>query len=74
MTVIQGHDVPIAAFLSAMRGDRPHHGWLFAGPEGVGKASLALLAARRLLAEAADPSLEPHGLALRNDHPHRIFA
>jgi DNA polymerase III subunit delta' len=66
---IQGQDAPIAAFLSAMRGDRPHHGWLFAGPEGVGKASLAFLAARRLLAEAADPALAPQGLSLADDHP-----
>ena len=69
MTEIKGHDAPIAAFLSAMRGDRPHHGWLFAGPEGVGKARLAFLAARRLLAEAADPMLDRQGLALAPDHP-----
>jgi DNA polymerase III subunit delta' len=66
---ILGQNTPINAFLSAMRGERPHHGWLFAGAEGVGKASLALLAARRLLAEAADPSLEQAGLRLSENHP-----
>ncbi len=69
MTTIVGHDATIAAFLSAMRGDRPHHGWLFAGDEGVGKASLAMSAARRLLAEAADPNLTGESLHLREDHP-----
>jgi DNA polymerase III subunit delta' len=66
---ILGQDAPINAFLSAMRGERPHHGWLFAGEQGLGKASLALLAARRLLAEAADPSLEQAGLSLSENHP-----
>lgn len=32
-----------------------HHGWIFAGPEGVWKARFAMLAARRLLAGAAQP-------------------
>ncbi len=32
-----------------------HHGWIFAGPEGVGKARFAMLAARRLLAGAGQP-------------------
>jgi DNA polymerase III subunit delta' len=52
-----------------MRGPRGHHGWLFAGPEGVGKASLAMIAARRLLAESADPTLSQHGLTLSDTHP-----
>jgi DNA polymerase III subunit delta' len=69
VTAILGHDATIDAFLSAMRGGRPHHGWLFAGSEGLGKASLALAAAKRLLAEAADPRLVQQGLDLPNDHP-----
>jgi DNA polymerase III subunit delta' len=69
VTEIIGHDAQVNAFLAAMRGERPHHGWLFAGAEGLGKASLAMQAARRLLAEAADPSLEPAGLALSPTHP-----
>ena len=32
-----------------------HHGWIFAGPEGVGKARFAMLAARRLLAGPGQP-------------------
>ncbi|MGK3893797.1 hypothetical protein ABI043_14350, partial [Enterococcus faecium] len=42
-----------------------HHAWLFTGPEGIGKASFARIAARRLLAEAADPD----GLAPGFDVP-----
>jgi DNA polymerase III subunit delta' len=69
MTEIVGHEATINSFLAAMRGERPHHGWLFAGSEGLGKASLAIAAARRLLAEAADPGLPSEGIALRPDHP-----
>jgi len=32
-----------------------HHGWIFAGPEGVGKARFAMLAARRILAGPGQP-------------------
>lgn len=66
---ILGHEDAIAAFLSAMRGERPHHGWLFAGPEGVGKANLALQLARRVLAEAAGLMPAGHGLEVPEDHP-----
>jgi DNA polymerase III subunit delta' len=52
-----------------MRGERPHHGWLFSGAEGLGKATLALKLARRLLAEATDPNLPVAGLEIREDHP-----
>ena len=55
--------------MTAMRGQRRHHGWLFAGPEGIGKASLAIMAARRLLAESADPTLGQNGLTLSDTHP-----
>jgi DNA polymerase III subunit delta' len=69
MTNIQGHDASINAFMAAMRGTRSHHGWLFAGPEGIGKASLAKTTARRLLAEAADPKLGFDTIELSPAHP-----
>lgn len=53
--MIAGHRPQIEAFLAAMQGKRPPHGWIFAGPKGLGKASLAQLLATRLLAEAAGP-------------------
>ncbi|NIJ06979.1 DNA polymerase-3 subunit delta' [Sphingomonas vulcanisoli] len=57
-----GHDEAIAAFMEAARSDRLHHAWLLAGPEGVGKASFAQLAARWLLAGA------PESFAISDEH------
>jgi DNA polymerase III subunit delta' len=48
-----GNTAAHAAFRAAMSGGALHHAWLFAGPEGVGKASFAQAAAARLLAEAS---------------------
>jgi DNA polymerase-3 subunit delta' len=45
------------AFAEALERGRLHHAWLLCGPEGVGKATFAYRAARRLLGAAADPSL-----------------
>lgn len=50
---------------AAIAGDRLHHAWLITGPRGVGKATLAYRAARRLLnAQAAG-----QGLASAADDP-----
>lgn len=64
-----GHDGVIASFLSAMRGPRMHHAWLFAGPEGVGKAMAATALAKRLLCEAAGPVPPGEGLSVPGNHP-----
>jgi DNA polymerase III subunit delta' len=69
MTNILGHDKVIAEFIAAMHGERMHHAWLLAGPEGLGKASLAVDMARRLLAEAADPGLGGSGLDVPAENP-----
>ena len=69
MNDLFGHDGVIADFLSAMRGGRMHHGWLFVGPEGVGKATAAMALAKRLLCEAADPDLPNEGLDVPAGHP-----
>ena len=45
-----GHAEAAAALEAASRADRLHHAWLIAGPEGVGKATLAYRFARFLLA------------------------
>lgn len=47
---------PEASFLDAMERGRLHHAWLLAGPEGLGKASFAYRAARRLLGARPDSS------------------
>lgn len=45
-----GHDEQVAALKAAFAGDRPHHGWLLTGPQGLGKALFAQAAAIWLLA------------------------
>jgi DNA polymerase-3 subunit delta' len=67
--VIYGHDEAIGQFRSAWDKRTLHHAWLLAGPKGVGKATFAYQAARRLLAEAAGPNLDLPGLQVPDDHP-----
>ncbi|MEO5494339.1 MAG: DNA polymerase III subunit delta' [Sphingomonas sp.] len=55
MTPLYGNALAKRAFAAALDGGSLHHAWLFAGPEGVGKASFAMLAARRVLAGAGQP-------------------
>lgn len=43
------------AFLTALERGRLHHAWLLCGVEGVGKATFAYRAARRLLGAGDDP-------------------
>jgi len=45
-----------------------HHAWLLAGPKGVGKATFAHAAARRVLADAAGPRVEEPGIGSPDDH------
>lgn len=64
-----------AEFLEAYARDRMHHGWILAGPRGVGKATLAWKIARFLIATpapggglfGADPA--PESLDIGPDHP-----
>jgi DNA polymerase-3 subunit delta' len=44
------------AFLTALDRGRLHHAWLLVGPEGVGKATFAYRAARRLLGARPAPA------------------
>ena len=59
MTPLYGNVPARQAFSAAIDGGSLHHAWLFAGPEGVGKARFAMLAARRLLAGEGDFSVPP---------------
>ena len=52
-----------AAFADALARGRLHHAWLLCGPEGVGKATFAYRAARRLMGARADPAYGPLGAA-----------
>jgi DNA polymerase-3 subunit delta' len=55
MTSLYGNLAARQAFSAAIDSGSLHHGWIFAGPEGVGKAQFAMLAARRLLAGPGQP-------------------
>jgi DNA polymerase-3 subunit delta' len=67
--VIVGHDDAIAAFMDAARSDRLHHAWLLAGPQGVGKETVAVAAAGWLLATAAGPRPSGNRLDVPETHP-----
>jgi len=67
--VILGQDRAVGQFAGAWRSRRLHHAWLLAGPKGVGKASFARAAARRVLADAAGPPFDLPGIETPDDHP-----
>ena len=67
--MIDGQDRAVDQFLTAWRSGAMHHAWLLAGPRGVGKATFAMAAARRILAEAAGPPVAGEGLDVPDDHP-----
>ena len=67
--MIVGQDKAVEQFTSAWGSRRLHHAWLLAGPKGVGKASFAHAAARRVLADAAGPPSGLPGLETSDEHP-----
>jgi DNA polymerase-3 subunit delta' len=62
------------AFLAALERGRIHHAWLLAGPRGVGKATFAFRAARRLLGAAPAASLGLLGASPEDPVCRRIVA
>lgn len=56
---LQGHEAAETDFADALARGRLHHAWLLTGLEGVGKATFAYRAARRLLGAPPDPR---HGI------------
>ncbi|HEY6662961.1 MAG TPA: DNA polymerase III subunit delta' [Sphingomicrobium sp.] len=67
--MIIGQDKAVAAFVEAWATRKLHHAWLLAGPRGVGKATFAHAAARRVLADAAGPASDLPGLDTDDQHP-----
>lgn len=67
--MILGQDRAVDQFASAWATRKLHHAWLLAGPRGVGKASFAHAAARRILADAAGPVSNLPGIESDDDHP-----
>jgi DNA polymerase-3 subunit delta' len=64
-----GQDRAVEQFADAWASRKLHHAWLLAGPKGVGKASFAHAAARRVLADAAGPPVDLPGIETPDDHP-----
>ena len=67
--MIFGHGRAVEEFAAAWATRKLHHAWLLAGPKGVGKASFAHAAARRVLADAAGPSSDLPGIESDDNHP-----
>ena len=67
--MILGQDRAVEQFASAWASRKLHHAWLLAGPKGVGKATFAHAAARRVLADAAGPAFTLPGVEAPDDHP-----
>ena len=63
---LYGHDAAIAVLERALASGRLAHGWLFTGPPGIGKSTLAFRFARALL---AGPDALKAGLIMGPDHP-----
>jgi len=67
--VIVGQDRAVGQFAAAWLTRKLHHAWLLAGPRGVGKATFAHAAARRVLAEAAGPPFDLPAIDTDDEHP-----
>ncbi len=67
-----GHEEAENALLEGFASKRLHHAWLLAGPEGVGKATLAYRFARYLLAQTPS-SMDVQAKDLSITAGHRIF-
>lgn len=67
MSAVIGHAAQRSALLDAAASGRMHHGWILAGPQGIGKASLARELALMLLAGEGEAVPEDHQAA-------RLFA
>lgn len=70
----EGQEAAETAFLSALERGRLHHAWLLVGPEGVGKATFAYRAARRLLGATVDSALGLLGAAPDDPVSRQIMA
>lgn len=51
-----GHETAEQELIATFTGARPPHAWIFSGPRGIGKATLAYRVARWLLSGGADSS------------------
>ena len=71
---LRGHEAAESAFEEARARGRLHHAWLLTGPEGVGKATFAYRAARRLLGAPPDPAFGILGTSPEHPVSRQILA
>lgn len=69
-----GHEAAEAAFEEARGRGRLHHAWLLTGTEGVGKATFAYRAARRLLGAPSEPRFGVLGASPEHPVSRQIIA
>ncbi|MCH9807316.1 MAG: DNA polymerase III subunit delta' [Alphaproteobacteria bacterium] len=62
-----GHQSGEQELVRALAGGQVHHGWLFSGPAGIGKATLAYRFAKCLLAHADERQLDTGSLSVGGD-------
>ncbi len=63
-----GHEDNLRAFAGALKAGKLHHGWILAGPRGLGKAGFACRAAGMII----DPQSKYKALVERGSHPDLI--
>jgi DNA polymerase III subunit delta' len=64
-----GHDANWAQFSAGLLGGKLHHGWILAGPRGIGKAGFAARAAAALV----DPDGRQSRLIEQRSHPDIVW-
>jgi DNA polymerase-3 subunit delta' len=64
-----GHEEAEAALIDGLRSGAMHHAWLFTGPKGIGKATLAYRLARFLLTHVDDIPEESRDLSVDPENP-----
>jgi DNA polymerase-3 subunit delta' len=69
VTPLHGHDKAVTTFRAGLDRGRLHHGWLLAGPQGIGKALFADKAALRVLAQGIGGPIDAPGLDIPDHHP-----
>lgn len=72
--VLEGAERQERDFLDAFARGRLHHAWLLIGPEGVGKATFAYRAARRLLGARPDADFGLLGSSPADPVSHQVSA
>ena len=71
---LKGAEGPERAWLDALERGRMHHAWLLVGPEGVGKATFAYRAARRLMGARPAPAYGLLGASPEDVVSHQVAA